>query len=140
VYHWMYTSHAVSSWGRTSSTKLFNTVAQRSTYGCTLSTQEKVPVTPLRDHLRRIKHICQHLKSSNAELNLKIYENSSMVCARNNMHHRHMLLLVGAELPQYPVDSVLLHIHVEQQWRPRHPVLLVVEAQSREALWCAGPR
>jgi hypothetical protein len=36
------------------------------------------------------------------------------------------------------VDGVLLHVHVEQQRRPRHPVLLVVEAQSREALWCAG--
>jgi hypothetical protein len=42
----MYASHAVSSWGWTSSTKLSNVVAQRSTYGCTLSTQEKVPVTP----------------------------------------------------------------------------------------------
>jgi hypothetical protein len=36
------------------------------------------------------------------------------------------------------VDDVLLHVHVEQQRRPRHLVLLVVEAQSREALWCAG--
>jgi hypothetical protein len=31
-----------------------------------------------------------------------------MVCARNSMHHRHMPLLVAAELPQPPVDGVLL--------------------------------
>jgi hypothetical protein len=37
-----------------------------------------------------------------------------------------------AELPQHPVDGVLLHVHVEQQRRPRHPVLLVAKAQSRE--------
>jgi hypothetical protein len=97
-----------------------------------------VTVTPLRDHLRRIKHICQRLKSSDAELNLKIYENSPMVCARNSVHHRHRPLLLAVELPQYPVDGVLLHVHVEQQRRPRHLVLLVAEAQSREALWCAG--
>jgi hypothetical protein len=36
------------------------------------------------------------------------------------------------------VDGVLLHVHVEQQQRPCHPVLLVTEAQSREALWCVG--
>jgi hypothetical protein len=36
------------------------------------------------------------------------------------------------------VDGVLLHVHVEQQRRPRHPVLLVSEAQEREALRCAG--
>jgi hypothetical protein len=36
------------------------------------------------------------------------------------------------------VDDVLLHVHVKQQRRPRHPVLLVTEAQSREALWCTG--
>jgi hypothetical protein len=46
--------------------------------------------------------------------------------------------LVAAKLSQYPVDGVLLHVHVEQQQRPCHPVLLVAEAQSREALWCAG--
>jgi hypothetical protein len=134
----MYASHVVLSWGRTFSTKFSNAVDQRSTYSCNLSTQEKVPVTPLRDHLRRIKHICQCQKSSNVELNLKIYENAPMVCARNSVHHRHMPLLVAAELPQYPVDDVLLHVHVEQQRWPRHPVLLVAEAQSREALWCAG--
>jgi hypothetical protein len=48
------------------------------------------------------------------------------------VQHRHMPLLVAAELPQHPVDDVLLHVHFEQQWRPRHPVLLVA-AQSREA-------
>jgi hypothetical protein len=47
VYHWMYASHVVSSWGRTSLTKFWNVVAQRSTYGCNLPTQEKVPGTPL---------------------------------------------------------------------------------------------
>jgi hypothetical protein len=52
-----------------------------------------------------------------------------MVGAWNSVHHRHMPLLVAAELPQHPVDGVLLHIHVEQQRRPRHPVLLVAEAQ-----------
>jgi hypothetical protein len=57
-----------------------------------------------------------------------------MVCARNSVHHRHRPLLVAVELSQYPVDGVLLHIHVEQQWRPHHPVLLVAEAQSREAM------
>jgi hypothetical protein len=88
----------------------------------------------LCDHLRRIKHIRQRLKSSNAELNLKIYENSPMVCTRNSVHHRHRPLLIAAELPQYPVDGVLLHVHVEQQRRPHHPVLLVAEAQSREAM------
>jgi hypothetical protein len=61
-----------------------------------------------------------------------------MVGARNSVHHRHGLLLVAAELPQHIVDGILLHVHVEQQRRPRHPVLLVPEAQSREALWCAG--
>jgi hypothetical protein len=106
--------------------------------GCNLSTREKVPGTPLHDHLRRIKHICQRLKSLNAELNLKIYENSLMVGARNSVHHRHMPHLVVAELPQHPVDGVLLHVHVEQQRRPRHPVLLVTKAQSREALWSTG--
>jgi hypothetical protein len=38
VYYWMYASHTVSSWGRTSSTKFSNAVAQRSMYGCNLST------------------------------------------------------------------------------------------------------
>jgi hypothetical protein len=42
-----------------------------------------------------------------------------MVCARNSVHHRHRPLLVAADLPQYPVDGVLLHVHVEQQRRPR---------------------
>jgi hypothetical protein len=108
----MYASHVVSSWGQTSSTKFYNAVAQRSTHGCNLSTQEKVPGTPLCDHLRRIKHICQRLKFSNADLNLKIYENSPMVGTRNNVHHMHRPLLVAAELPQHPVDGVLLHVHV----------------------------
>jgi hypothetical protein len=36
------------------------------------------------------------------------------------------------------VNGVLLHVHVEQQRRPRHPVLLVAKVQSREDLWCAG--
>jgi hypothetical protein len=54
------------------------------------------------------------------------------------VHHRHKPLLVAVELPQHPMDGVLLHVHVEQQRRPRYPILLVVEAQSREALWCAG--
>jgi hypothetical protein len=56
-----------------------------------------------------------------------------MVGARNSVHHRHGLLLVAAELPQHVVDGILLHVHVEQQRRPRHPVLLVPKAQSREA-------
>jgi hypothetical protein len=46
--------------------------------------------------------------------------------------------VVAAKLPQHPVSSVLHHVHVEQQRRPRHPVLLVAEAQSREAQCCAG--
>jgi hypothetical protein len=37
-----------------------------------------------------------------------------MVGARNSVHHRHMPLMVAAELPQHPVDVVLLHVHVEQ--------------------------
>jgi hypothetical protein len=37
-----------------------------------------------------------------------------------------------------PMDGVLFHVHVKQQRRPRHPVLLVLKAQSREALWWAG--
>jgi hypothetical protein len=41
-------------------------------------------------------------------------------------------------LPQHPVDGVLLHVHVEQQRLPRHPVVLVSEAQRRESLWCAA--
>jgi hypothetical protein len=49
-----------------------------------------------------------------------------------------MPLLVAAELPQHHMDSVLLHVHVEQQRHPRHPVVLVSEAQRREALWCAS--
>jgi hypothetical protein len=36
------------------------------------------------------------------------------------------------------VDGELLHVHIKQQRRPHHLVLLVSEAQSREALWCAG--
>jgi hypothetical protein len=49
-----------------------------------------------------------------------------------------MPLLVAAQLPQHPVDGVLLHVHVEQQRRPRHPVVLASEAQRREPLWCAS--
>jgi hypothetical protein len=36
VYHWMYTSHAVSSWGWSSVTTFCSAVAQPSMYGCTL--------------------------------------------------------------------------------------------------------
>jgi hypothetical protein len=61
-----------------------------------------------------------------------------MVCAQNSVHHRHKPLLVAIELPQHPVDGVLLHVHVERQRQPRHLVLQVAGAQSREALWCAG--
>jgi hypothetical protein len=61
-----------------------------------------------------------------------------MVGAWNSVDHTHKPLLVAAKLRQHRVDSVLLHVHVEQQWRPRHLVLVVSEAQSREPLWCAG--
>jgi hypothetical protein len=60
-----------------------------------------------------------------------------MVGTRNSVDHRHMPLLVAVELPQHPVDDVL-HVHVEQQRRPRHPVVLVLVAQRREPLWCAS--
>jgi hypothetical protein len=36
------------------------------------------------------------------------------------------------------VDDVLLHVHVKQQRRSRHPILLAAKAQIREAMWCAG--
>jgi hypothetical protein len=36
------------------------------------------------------------------------------------------------------VDGVLLHVHVEHQRCLRHPLVLVSEAQRREALWCTG--
>jgi hypothetical protein len=61
-----------------------------------------------------------------------------VVGAQSSVHHRHMPLLVAAELPQHPVDGVLLHVHVEQQRRPRHPVPVVSEAQRLEPLWCTG--
>jgi hypothetical protein len=46
--------------------------------------------------------------------------------------------LEEAELPHHPVDSVLLDVDVEDQSSPRHPVGLVLGAQGREPLWCAG--
>jgi hypothetical protein len=61
-----------------------------------------------------------------------------MVGARNTEHHRHKPLLVAVELPQHPVDGILLHVHVEQQQRPRQLVLLVSEAQIQEPLRCVG--
>jgi hypothetical protein len=61
-----------------------------------------------------------------------------MVGTGNSVHHRQRPFLLATELPQHHLDGVLLHIHIEQQRRPRHPVLLVTEAQSREAMWCAG--
>jgi hypothetical protein len=49
-----------------------------------------------------------------------------------------MRLLVEAELLHHPVDGVLLPVHVKHQRHLRLLVVLVSEAQRREALWCAG--
>jgi hypothetical protein len=46
--------------------------------------------------------------------------------------------LEDAELPHHPVDGVLLDVDVKGQSSPRHPVRLVLGAQGREPLWCAG--
>jgi hypothetical protein len=52
VYHWMYASHTVSSWGRCSVTTFCVAVSQTSMYVCTLWTQVTHPRTPHRDHWR----------------------------------------------------------------------------------------
>jgi hypothetical protein len=87
-----------SSWGQSSMTTFCVAVANRPRTSA--PSQETRPETPLRDHLPRIKHICQRLKSSNAELNLEIDENSPMGGARDRVHHRKRRLLVEAELHQ----------------------------------------
>jgi hypothetical protein len=52
-----------------------------------------------------------------------------MMGARNSVHHMLRSLLVAVELPQHPVDGVLLHVHVEHQRHPCHLVVLVSKPQ-----------
>jgi hypothetical protein len=57
---------------------------------------------------------------------------------RQTWRSRYWRSLEEAELPHHPVDSILLDVDVEDQSSPRHRVGLVLGAQGREPLWCAG--
>ena len=61
-----------------------------------------------------------------------------MHCSGNGVYDRHGGLLVPPELPHHALWVVLLHVDVEHHWLLRQPVLLVLEAECREALRCAG--
>jgi hypothetical protein len=59
-------------------------------------------------------------------------------CRRQTWRSRYWRTLEEVELPHDPVDGVLLDADVEDQSSPRHLVRMVLGAQGREPLWCAG--